>query len=238
MPTAIVLRFVPFENLDGFAAPFLSSSLTVKTYDAWHPQAVEWAESADVLVVMGGPLGVGDIEDYPYLSDIILMLRERLEIGLPTLGICLGAQLMARALGANIHRAPDPEIGVQPLVLTAEGHGSPVECFADEPLAWHWHQDYFELPAGTQCLARSAHTEVQAFSRGPHILACQFHPEFSGDVEAWLVGHTSELRQAGVDIPKLRNSVAECRDEFQRKAALVAQRWLQGLALSPKAENP
>lgn len=231
MPTALVLRFVAFENLDGFAATFLSNAFTVKTYDVWHPHAAEWAESADIVVVMGGPVGAGDIEDYPYLSDLILTLRDRLEIGLPTLGIGLGSQLMAQALGAEIHRADEPEIGIQPLVLTAEGHGSALECFADEPLAWHWHQDYFDLPAGTQCLARSAQTKVQAFSHGPNILACQFHPEFSGEVEAWLVGHSVELHQVGIDISELRHAVEAYREEFHRKAAQVAKRWLQGLAL-------
>ncbi len=232
MSSALVIRFVPFENLDGFAATFLQARLTVRTLDAWHPQAIEMAENADVLVVLGGPLGVDDLDDYPYLSDLILMLRDRLHAGLPTLGICLGAQLMAQALGATVHSGIAAEIGIHPISLTADGHSSALECFADEPLAWHWHQDSFDLPEGATCLARSATTEVQAFAVGTNILACQFHPEFAGEIEPWLVGHAVELRGHGVDIGALRDSVEPYVGEFVSKAASVAQRWLQGLNLS------
>lgn len=231
MSTALVIRFVPFENLDGFAATFLQAQLTVRTLDAWHPQATELAATAEVVVVLGGPLGIADLDDYPYLSDLILTLRDRLAAGLPTLGICLGAQLMAQAMGANVHPGQTAEIGIHPVSLTADGYSSALECFADEPLAWHWHQDAFTLPAGATCLARSAATEVQAFAVGPNILACQFHPEFSGVVEPWLVGHAVELAGHGVDVSGLRDSVEPFVEEFSNKAAGVARRWLAGLSL-------
>ncbi len=231
MSSALVIRFVPFENLDGFAATFLQAKLTVRTLDAWHPQAIERAEAADVLVVMGGPVGVDDLDEYPYLGDLILMLRDRLAAGAPTLGICLGAQLMAQAMGASVQPGEGAEIGIHPISLTADGHSSALECFADEPLTWHWHQDVFDLPPGAVCLARSAATQVQAFAVGSNILACQFHPEFAGDVEPWLVGHAAELRDHGVDVGALRDSVEPFAAEFKAKAARVARRWLEGLSL-------
>lgn len=231
MPRAVVLRFVAFESLDGFAETFLEKGVSVRVVDAWLPQAPKLAESADILVVMGGPLGVGDIEEYPYLSDLILMLRDRIGEGLPTLGICLGAQLMAQAMGGNIGRAELPEIGIAPIHLTAEGYNSALECFADEPLAWHWHQDQCDLPPGATLLARSALTEVQAFSVGSNILGCQFHPEFAGDVESWLVGHAVELQKAQLDVAALRESVEACADELASKAATVAHAWLAGLGI-------
>lgn len=232
MPHALVLRHLAFETLDGFAAPFLRQGLAIHTLDAWSPQAPEAAAAADVLVLLGGPISVNDVAQYPHLPALLELTARRIDAGQPLLGLCLGAQLIARALGAVVEAAAEPEIGVAPIELTPEGHESCLETYADEPLAWHWHGEQFALPTGATALARSALCAQQAFAIERHVLACQFHPEFSGEVEPWLVGHTCELARHGIAPQGLREAVNRWGTEPARKAERVATRWLGDLGLT------
>ena len=176
-PTVLVIRHLLFEDLGIFAPVLTESGYRIDYVDAGidriDPDAVY---DADLLVVLGGPIGVGDQRAYPYLTDEIAAIAERIDRGLPTLGVCLGAQLIASALGARVYPNRHKEIGWSPLQLTAAGQASCLRHLADVPVL-HWHGDTFELPEGSAHLASSSVYPHQAFSVGSHALALQCHPE-------------------------------------------------------------
>jgi len=230
MAHVMALRHVAFEDL-GLLQPMLEGlGFTVTLQDAWAP--LEAAAQADLLVVLGGPIGVYETRDYPFLARETAMLRERLAANRPTLGICLGAQLMAAALGARVYPGPAKEIGWAPLTLSEAGRLSPLGEIGTRPVL-HWHGDTFDLPAGAVRLASTALAENQAFSLGPNQLGLQFHVEADpARIEAWLVGHTAELNAAGIDLAGLRAASAVHGPALTGAARAFLHRWLAGLDLT------
>src|SRR5581483_9006159 len=120
----------------------------------------------ELVVVLGGPIGVYEAETYPFITDEVAAVAVRLRANKPMLGICLGAQMMAAALGGRVAPAPVKEIGWAPLTLTAAGKASLLGPLGDVPVL-HWHGDNCKLPVGCEVLAATAHCPVQAFSRLP-----------------------------------------------------------------------
>lgn len=205
----LAVRHLAFENLGTFEALLSGGGFDIDYVDAG-VQAVtaETLAGPDLVVVLGGPIGVNDTSLYPWLSAEIDAVRERVLRKRPTLGICLGAQIIATALGARVYPGKAKEIGWDPVALSAAGQNSPLKHLAGHPTL-HWHGDTFDIPDGARLLASTALTPHQAFDWGSAVLALQFHPEFkASDIEAWLVGHTMELGLAGVDIPALRAATA------------------------------
>jgi GMP synthase (glutamine-hydrolysing) len=145
------------------------------------------------LVVMGGPMSVHD--DLPWLADERALLRAAVEAGRPVLGICLGAQQLAAALGASVMEGPAPELGVGEVHLTAAAGRDPVFGPAPTPLpCMHWHEETFALPEGALRLAGNAAYENQAFRFGESAYGLQFHVE----VTASLVAHWGPHLPPGV----------------------------------------
>jgi GMP synthase (glutamine-hydrolysing) len=233
----VALRHVAFEDL-GLFEPVLKH----RGYKVEHvPTGLhslaeqEWVD-ADLVVVLGGPIGVGDIDVYPWLGDEIAGIRRRLNSQLPLLGLCLGAQLMAASLDAHVAPLPTKEIGWAPVSLTAAGASSPLQHLAGLDLL-HWHGDTFDLPQGATLLASTPMTPNQAFSVGPAALALQFHPEVDASrMEPWLIGHTAELRAVSVDICSLRvSSARQCPDAQARAAGRLLNEWLDAAKLSARS---
>ena len=135
------------------------------------------------LVVLGGPMGVSN--DLPWLAGERALLRSAVEAGLPVLGICLGAQQLAAALGGEVTRGPAPECGVGEVHLTAAALDDPLFGPAPTPLPCvHWHGDTFSLPPGAVHLARNDAYENQAFRVGARAYGLQFHVEVTGALVA------------------------------------------------------
>lgn len=166
------------------------------------------------LVVMGGPMNADDDRRHPGLAAERALLAACVDADVPTIGVCLGMQLLARALGAPVHRGHGTEIGFAPVEIVAD---DPVlRPLGPAPAVLHWHSDAAELPAGATLLARTPITPVQGFRAGS-ALGVQFHPELTvGDLESWLAspaatdlppGAAEELRAAATaTLPALERS--------------------------------
>jgi GMP synthase (glutamine-hydrolysing) len=137
-------------------------------------------------IFMGGPMSVHDTDRFPALAAEVEWLSEALEQETPVLGICLGAELLARALGAEVRAAPVKELGWGPVEVTAADDPL-VGALAPRTSVLHWHGEVFDAPPDATVLARSAATEVQAFRAGPYAWGLLFHAEADGAlVERWL----------------------------------------------------
>ncbi|MGO8917856.1 MAG: glutamine amidotransferase [Stellaceae bacterium] len=232
MPSAIALRHVAFEDL-GTLQPLLERRGYAVSYrdaavdDLAAPDIAE----ADLLVVLGGPIGAYQEEIYPFLAAELGLIERRLARAKPVLGICLGSQLMARALAARVYPGTGKEIGWAPLALTGAGLASPLAPFGARAPVLHWHGDTFDLPAGAAHLASTERYRHQAFAWQRHGLALQFHLEVSApELERWYIGHACELAGApGLSVPVLR---AES-EHWAPALAPLAQRsiaaWLDGI---------
>ncbi|MDX2289703.1 MAG: glutamine amidotransferase [Hyphomicrobiaceae bacterium] len=231
--TAIAIRHVAFEGLGTIEPLLRARGYEVKIADAC-AGAVATLMPPDLLIVLGGPIGAYEDAVYPLLADELRLIETQMSRAAPILGICLGAQLMARALGARVYPGPQKEIGWSAITLTSEGESSPLAPYRDGAPVLHWHGDTFDLPAGATRLASTSITTNQAYSIGTTALGLQFHGECDGrDIEHWLVGHAAELASARIDVPALR---AASKTEGPRaKAAGMAalSRWLDQLPKEP-----
>lgn len=228
--TAIVIRHLAFEDLGAFAPVLEHAGYQIHYVDVGIDEltAIDPLKP-DLLIVLGGPIGAYEDDKYPFLRDELKLIETRLAAVRPTMGICLGAQLMARALGAKVYPGSEKEIGFAPLTLTDEGRASCLGVFESNPVL-HWHGDIFELPQGATCLASTRICPNQAFAYGPNAIAFQFHPEAGmRGFERWLIGHTLELAQAGKNIVQLRANHQALSASLEHQATACLERWLSEL---------
>jgi GMP synthase-like glutamine amidotransferase len=172
------LQHVPFEGLGSVADWAAARGHSVSATRLYAGEAVPRLDTLDGLVVMGGPMGAYDEATYPWLAGEKRCIADAIACGKRVLGICLGAQLIAAALGARVTRNRHKEIGWFPITLTEAGRQSPFgHVLGNAAEVFHWHGDTFDLPAGAVHLARSAACEHQAFSVGDRVVGLQFHLE-------------------------------------------------------------
>jgi GMP synthase (glutamine-hydrolysing) len=224
----VALRHVAFEDLGLFEPVLKDRGCEVEYVCAGFDSLAEqdWVDD-DLVVVLSGPIGAGDIDLYPWLGDEIAGIRRRLYSQRPLLGLCLFAQPMAAALNASVMPLPTQEIGWGTVSLTAAGGNSPLRQTAGLDLL-HWHGDAFDLPQGAALLASTLMTPNQAFSVGPAALALQFHAEVNASkMEPGSIGHTTELRAACVDVCPLRVASARQCPAFQAwRSSRLLNEWL------------
>lgn len=222
------IRHVSFEDLGTMQRLFASWGLSFEYLDPPGGDDLAPAMDAKLLVVMGGPISVNDAGRFDYLGEEVRLIRKRIERGLPTLGICLGAQLIARALDATVAPMRDPEIGWAPLTLTAAGAVGPLRHLTSPVL--HWHGEAFELPKDCPSLASTSRCPNQAFAVGNHTLALQFHIEVAEvQMERWLVGHIHELDHVGVPVAKLREDSRKYAAKATAQGADLLTNWWSGM---------
>jgi len=149
-----------------------------------------WPELEEIsgLVVFGGEMNVDEVERFPNWLTQRELMRRAVDAGLPVLGICLGAQMLARALDARVYRAPVRELGFKPIRVTEAGQADPLlGAFHTGDRVFQWHEDTFDLPDGAELLAAGDDVRVQAFRMGRNAWGVQFHFEVDAEgVDAWL----------------------------------------------------
>lgn len=230
MKQAIALRHLHFEHL-GILEPLLVQDGFAVTYIDVGVDGLQDIDprGADLLIALGGPVAAYDQKTYPFIEQEIEILQARLAAARPTLGICLGAQLMAAALGARVYPAGGKEIGWSQLTITEEGRRSPLRHLDGVPVL-HWHGDTFDLPPESELLASTPQCPNQAFAIGTHILALQFHGEVDvREFERWLIGHACEIEIAQRDVTRLRSDAAACGAAVRVAGTKVFREWLAAI---------
>ena len=180
----------------------------------------------DALLVMGGPMGVYEQDRYPFLSDEIALIRDALRAEKPVLGVCLGSQLVAAALGAKVAPARK-EIGWHPIALTDAAAEDTLWRGVDRSIVvFHWHGDAFEVPPGAVLLASSEVTPYQAFRHGRSAYGLLFHMEMDESmVRAMVESFGDELEEAGADREQVLARAPDAVRAMRRVGSLVFDRW-------------
>nr|WP_291368970.1 MULTISPECIES: glutamine amidotransferase [unclassified Acinetobacter] len=227
--TIYAIQHLAFEDLGALEDVFYQLGFRVRYFEAGIDDLTKAMQHKGLTIILGGPIGVYETDDYPFLQQEIDLLKVRLENNLPTLGICLGAQLIAHALGAKVYAGHEKEIGWSKLSLSS-AENNPLNPLTDTAVL-HWHGDTFDLPEQAELLASSEIYPNQAFSVGKNILALQFHIEVAADsLEKWLIGHTCELRKANINIPSLRADNEAYAAILETQAQAVLQSYLKQIA--------
>ncbi|WP_062314586.1 glutamine amidotransferase-related protein [Demequina rhizosphaerae] len=221
----VAIRHVAFEDLGIWEAEITAHGYEIVYLDAGVDDLAPFA-AAELGIVLGGPVGAGDVADYPVLAEEASLLAARVEAGRPTLAVCLGAQLLAHALGGSV--APgEPEVGWGSVDLAPAAADTPLRHLAGAPVL-HWHGDAIVPPPAATVLASTPATPCQAFAIGS-ALALQFHPEVDAErIERWLIGHTGELRGMGIAPGDLRAASRAAGDDAAVAGILMVREWLRG----------
>ncbi len=223
-----VLQHTACETLGTIADALEAEALAWQYVRVFEGKAVP-ADIGDAggLIVMGGPMGVYEQDRYPHLSAELRLIGSALEAGTPVLGVCLGSQLLAAALGAAVRCGPQKEIGWYPVRLSQAA--SEDRLWSGMPpqfAAMHWHGDVFDLPAGAVNLASSELTPHQAFRYGKSAYGLLFHLEMTAETIAQMAAEfAGELSAAGGDAARLAlDSETNC-GKLQPIADAVFSRW-------------
>jgi GMP synthase-like glutamine amidotransferase len=222
MATIHWLQHVPFEGLGSMEGWLTEQGHDLFCTRLWAGDALPPVDSFAALIVMGGPMGIYDHDEYPWLVEEKQFLAEVVAQKIPTLGICLGAQLLADVLGGNVTSNPEKEIGWFPVQATADMPKSLSSVFPCEMDVFHWHGDTFSLPDDALCIFESVACKNQAFLYKKHVVGVQFHLETTRESVATLIDNCrSELVRSPwiMSEEKMLNR----KDEFQTINACMHQ---------------
>lgn len=240
-PKVLVFQHVPFEPLGTLDALLKECGFRIRYVNfgrdsAQRPVLDRYA----ALIVLGGPMNCDQVNSHPNLLTEVEILREAVARDMSVLGICLGAQLLAKALGGEVFRNPEREIGWYDVELTAAGAGDPVlSAFARRQRVFQWHEDGIAVPADVEVLASSPVSPVQAFRHGEHVYGLQFHLEVDADlIERWLSvpAHAGVLQEeAGhIDPTAIRDETRRRIAESQALSRETFGRWIERFEIVPR----
>ena len=240
-PKILVFQHVPFEPL-GTLDPLLKASGFRIRYVNFgrEPESRPALEKYAALIVLGGPMNSDQIDSYPNLITEVEIIREALHRDMSILGICLGAQLLAKAVGGSVARNPTREIGWHDVELTESGTTDPVlSSFAPRQQVFQWHEDGITLPPEAVHLASSPASAVQAFRHGKHAYGFQFHLEASEPlIERWLSvpDHQDVLyeEEGRVSAAAIREQTSESIGPLQDLSRSTFSRWIEQFEIRPR----
>jgi len=219
----VAFRHVPFEGLGLIETALQERGISVEFPDLFQAGAqLPDVSTASGVILMGGPMSAND--DLAYLRQEMEVIRRAVERGQPVLGICLGAQLIARSLGARVYRNPTKEIGWFDVHPTGSGRRDPILSSLDSPeTVFHWHGETFDLPDGAEWLAYSDACRHQAFRVGSNVYGLQFHLEVTPEMIAdWCAqdANCGDVRELEGPIDAHRNAA-----RLKHLSSLVFGRW-------------
>jgi GMP synthase (glutamine-hydrolysing) len=229
MQSAVAICHVAFEDAGTLEPVFKERGIALRYLQAGVDDLLP-VKDADLVLVLGGPIGIYEFERYPFLKDELAIVEAVVKQETPVVGICLGAQALATVLGARVYPGTETELGWDQLILTEEGKASPLGVLEGLHVL-NWHGDTFDLPAGATRLASTPITPNQAFSYGPKVLSLQFHVELpERDIERWLIGHTLELANNKVDLAEMRERSARYAPPTNVASQRLLNDWLDGIS--------
>ena len=226
--TVFVLQHSPCETLGVIAEALASVGCVVRTIRSYAGKPIPATlGEATGLIVMGGPMGVYESARYPFLLEEMRLIDEALRAGTPILGVCLGSQLLAATLGAQVIRAAAKEIGWHPVTLAPAATWDRLWSGVEPNfVAFHWHGDIFELPQGAVALASSAATACQAFRYSEQAYGLLFHLEVTQEMIDQMVNtFAGELREARVEADRVIRETQVHLSDLHRVGHVVFNRW-------------
>jgi GMP synthase (glutamine-hydrolysing) len=226
----IVLQHAPCETLGTIEGVVAAAHINVRCVRTYAGERVPGSVgSAAGVIVMGGPMGVYEEARFPFLRHELHLIEQALAAAVPVLGICLGSQLLATALGAPVRKGLRKEIGWHRVYLEPEAGADPL--FREAPIefdAFHWHGDVFDLPANAARLARSSLTECQAFRYGENAYGILFHMEATpGTIAGMIDTFADELLEVGIDASELASRTEIGIAGLRRAAPRVFDNWVR-----------
>ncbi len=244
-PKILVFQHVPYEPLGTLDPLLKEAGFRIRYVNFGRtPEARPQLERYEALIILGGPMNSDQIDTYPNLITEVDIIREALARDMSILGICLGAQLLAKALGGSVARNARREIGWYDVELTAAGRDDPVlQAFSRSQEVFQWHEDGISLPPdGAVLLASSEISPVQAFRHGEHAYGFQFHLEASLPlIERWLTvpDHAATLvEEAGnIDAARIRERAREAIGPLQSLSRETFGRWIDRFEIAPRRQT-
>jgi len=233
MRDVVVLQHDAAEGPDAIGAALQRRGLSLRVVHTYAGDAVPATlETAEALVVLGGPMGVYEADRHPHLRDELRLIEDALRRGRPVLGVCLGSQLLAAALGARVYPSGGQEIGWYRIDLREAAASDALLRAAPRGFtALCWHGDVFDLPSGAVHLASSAMTEHQAYRYGEHAYGLLFHVEVTQpQVAAMVTAFADELAAASIPPESILDGAAAHLDALGKIAAGVFDRFAQNIA--------
>lgn len=223
-----ILQHIECETLGTFESVLQKKNLTYRYIRPFQGEPVpNDLNDMEGLIIMGGPMGVYEEDQYPYLSDEIRLIKETLRRAKPVLGVCLGSQLLAHTLGAPVTKAKKKEIGWFSVYLTEDAKSDSLFSGVSSPLsAMHWHGDVFDLPKGAAALASSDLTKYQAFRYGKNAYGILFHLEVTKPmIEAWTLRFRAELESEHLDPAAILKAGDRHFNSLEKAGTLIFNRW-------------
>jgi GMP synthase (glutamine-hydrolysing) len=211
---AIILLHVENDPLGVLQEVLEERNISIVPLYAAH-DALTKALNSELLILMGGPMGANEEHLYPFLAEEMQIIKQRISSDQATLGVCLGAQLLAKAAGARVYSPGVGEYGWAPIHLTPSGKNSCLKMLDDCPV-FHWHADTFDLPKKASLLASSVACPNQAFRLGENVLGIQFH---------------IEVNQKKLDamFPMKQVQLSPCMGDVQLRSKRCLHAWLDSM---------